>query len=491
VGELSAINGIAGAFSEHVPVVHIVGCPSTISQRNGMLLHHTLGNGNFNVFADMSTHISCAVAKLQDPLEIASQIDYVLRECWIRSRPVYILLPTDIVQRQVEGVRLATPIDLKEPDNDQEREDFVVDMILTHIKRSVKPVILVDACAIRHKVLTEVRHLIDQSGLPVYVTPMGKGAIDETHPNFRGTYAGIASSPAEARDQVENSDLVLAIGALKSDFNTAGFSYRTSQLRTIDFHSDRCVVGFSEFPGVSMRGVLTKVAALLVNSLSVGQGPDSQIQKISPQNVLGPQAIEQAWFWPRIEKYLEENDVIVTETGTSNFGIWDINFPAGCMSLNQTLWGSIGWSVGACQGAALAIKDMSSRRRTILFVGDGSFQLTAQEVSTMLRHDLCPTIFILCNDGYTIERLIHGMDAEYNDIANWRYKDIVDVFRGNKEARTFQTRTTEELDSLLRDETFVRAEHLQVVEVYMDKRDAPRALVKIAEQTAKLNAATD
>jgi pyruvate decarboxylase len=143
-----------------------------------------------------------------------------------------------------------------------------------------------------------------------------------------------------------------------------------------------------------MRGVLTKVAALLVNSLSVGQGPDSQIQKISPQNVLGPQAIEQAWFWPRIEKYLEENDVIVTETGTSNFGIWDINFPAGCMSLNQTLWGSIGWSVGACQGAALAIKDMSSRRRTILFVGDGSFQLTAQEVSTMLRHDLCPTMLV-------------------------------------------------------------------------------------------------
>jgi pyruvate decarboxylase len=68
VGELSAVNAIAGAYSEHVPVVHIVGMPSTVSQRDGMLLHHTLGNGNFNVFADMNREISCAMAKLNSPV---------------------------------------------------------------------------------------------------------------------------------------------------------------------------------------------------------------------------------------------------------------------------------------------------------------------------------------------------------------------------------------------------------------------------------------
>lgn len=74
VGELSAINAIAGAYSEYVPVVHIVGTPSTLSQRDGMLLHHTLGNGNFDVFANMSKDISCAVAKLNDPYEAATLI---------------------------------------------------------------------------------------------------------------------------------------------------------------------------------------------------------------------------------------------------------------------------------------------------------------------------------------------------------------------------------------------------------------------------------
>ena len=215
VGELSAINGHAGAYSEHVPIVHIVGCPSTVAQRNGMLLHHTLGNGNFSVFADMAAQISCAVAKLKDPAEIAAQIDHALRECWIRSRPVYILLPTDMIQRKVEGARLDKLIDLTEPSNDEDRENYVVKLVLDHLAEATNPVILVDACAVRHKVLDEVRFLVEQTNLPVFVTPMGKGAIDEGHPNFGGTYAGVASHPLEAKDRIEQSDLILTVGAMK------------------------------------------------------------------------------------------------------------------------------------------------------------------------------------------------------------------------------------------------------------------------------------
>lgn len=215
VGELSAINGVAGAFSEHIPVVHVVGCPSTVSQRDGMLLHHTLGNGDYNVFANMSANISCDAAKLNSPSDIATQIDHALRQCWVCSRPVYIMLPTDMVQAKVEGRRLQTPIDLSEPQNEPEREDYVVDVVLRYLRAAKSPVILVDACAIRHRVLDEVHRLVDKSGLPVFVTPMGKGAVYEHHPNFGGVYAGVGSRPLRVRDVVESSDLILSIGALK------------------------------------------------------------------------------------------------------------------------------------------------------------------------------------------------------------------------------------------------------------------------------------
>lgn len=367
-------------------MVNIVGCPSTLSQRDGMLLHHTLGNGDFNVFAKMQQEISCEVAKLNNPSEIADQIDHTLRQCYIRSRPVYITLPTDMVQKKVEGERLRERIDFSEPTNEQDREDYVVDVVLKYLHAAKSPIILVDACAIRHRVLPEVHSLIEKTNLPVFVTPMGKGAVNESHSTYGGVYAGNASLP-EVTEAVESSDLILSIGALQSDFNTAGFSYRTRRLNTIDFHSTYCVVRYSEYPGVAMKGVLRKVVDRVdVKQLSLHKGP-AVINDIA-SNKDSSQTITQAWFWPRVGEYLRKDDIVVTETGTANFGIWGTKFPPGTTALSQVLWGSIGWSVGACQGAALAARDVGKDRRTILFVGDGSIQLTVQEISTMIRHGL-------------------------------------------------------------------------------------------------------
>lgn len=490
VGELSALNGLAGAYSEQVPVVHIVGTPSTISQRNGMLLHHTLGNGDFNVFCDMSKEISCVLVKLNSTDDAAALIDHALQQCWVQSRPVYIALPTDMVQKKIEGQRLAIPLDLSQRKNDESKEKYVLDLILKAMYAAKSPVILVDSCAIRHRVLDETHALMEKTNLPVFVAPMGKGAIDETHHNYGGVYAGDGSQPA-VKARVEAADLILNIGGLKSDFNTAGFSYKTSQLNTIDFHSTHTTIAYSEFPGVTMKGLLQKLVEKIdTKKLTVGKTPD--VKNEVKENTDSSDTITQAWIWPTIGEFLQENDIVVTETGTANFGIWETKFPKGVMALSQVLWGSIGWSVGAAQGACLAAKDAikeSGPRRTVLFVGDGSFQLTAQEVSTMLRNDLKPIIFVICNDGYTIERYIHGFDAEYNDVNNWKYKDLINVFGGEaKKAKTYQVKTKKEITKLLADKDFKAAKQLQFVEMYMDRDDAPRALKLTAEASARTNA---
>jgi pyruvate decarboxylase len=138
-----------------------------------------------------------------------------------------------------------------------------------------------------------------------------------------------------------------------------------------------------------MRGVLRKIINKVnPKELAVRRSPT--VRNEVKKNEDDSSTITQAWFWPRIGEFLVKDDIVVTETGTSNFGIWDTKFPPGVTALNQTLWGSIGWSVGACQGACLAARDLESNRRTILFVGDGSFQLTAQELSTMIRCGLKP-----------------------------------------------------------------------------------------------------
>ena len=138
-----------------------------------------------------------------------------------------------------------------------------------------------------------------------------------------------------------------------------------------------------------MKGVLRKVINK-VDPKQLSAQPSPTVKNEVSKNLDSSPTITQAWLWPRVGEFLAKDDIVVTETGTANFGIWDTRFPPGVTALNQTLWGSIGWSVGACQGAALATRDEGSNRRTILFVGDGSFQLTAQEVSTIIRRDLNP-----------------------------------------------------------------------------------------------------
>jgi len=217
----------------------------------------------------------------------------------------------------------------------------------------------------------------------------GKGAVNETVPNFGGVYAGNGSNAGVA-ERVEASDLVLTIGSIKSDFNTAGFTYRISQLSTIDFHSNYMRVRYSEYPGVKMKGVLQKVTAKMGN-ISIQPGPtmENRIAR-KDQGMSDNESISHDWLWPRVGQWLESDDIVITETGTANFGIWETKFPKGVIALSQVLWGSIGYSIGACQGAALAAKETGKKRRTILFVGDGSFELTAQEISTMIRHNLKP-----------------------------------------------------------------------------------------------------
>ncbi len=119
-----------------------------------MLLHHTLGNGDFKVFANMSREISCAVSLLNDPHQAATLIDDAIRECYLKSRPVYISLPTDMVQKKIEGKRLEKPLDLEYPANDEEKENYVVEVVLKYLRAAKRPIILVDACAIRHRVRT-------------------------------------------------------------------------------------------------------------------------------------------------------------------------------------------------------------------------------------------------------------------------------------------------------------------------------------------------
>lgn len=485
VGELSALNGVGGSYAEHVGMLHVVGVPSISSQAKQLLLHHTLGNGDFTVFHRMSNNISQTTAFISDINSAPGEIDRCIREAYVNQRPVYVGLPANLVDLNVPASLLNTPIDLSLKQNDPDAQAEVIETVLDLVADAKNPVILVDACASRHSCRDEVAQLIDATNFPVFVTPMGKSAVNESHPRFGGVYVGSLSEPA-VKEAVESADLVLSIGALLSDFNTGSFSYSYKTKNIVEFHSDYTKIRQATFPGVQMKEALNLLLAQ-IGSRVAHYNPVAVPQKRIVPSPGAKAAISQEWLWSRVSSWFQEGDIIITETGTSAFGIVQSYFPDNCIGISQVLWGSIGFTVGATLGAVMAAQEIDPKKRVILFVGDGSLQLTVQEISTMVKWETTPYLFVLNNDGYTIERLIHGETATYNDIQPWDNLGLLPLFK-SKDYETIRVATPEELESLFNNAAFNINTRIRMIEVMLPKMDAPQNLVKQAEFSSKTNA---
>ncbi|KAG6856421.1 hypothetical protein H0H87_004640 [Tephrocybe sp. NHM501043] len=397
-------------------------------------------------------------------------------------------LPTDLVSAKISTERLRTPLSRSPPHNDPQIESFVLDLIQKQFEEADgDAVVLVDACTIRHDSKGELKEFLQMTKFPVYSTPMGKTAIDENFERYGGIYLGSISRP-EIKDKVESAKLVLSVGALRSDFNTGNFSYNIPVKRTIELHSDHTKVQYAAFQGIGMKQLIPKLTDRL-KPFHVTASKISVAKFLSPVPKEKLETISHTFFWPRVSEFFRPKDVIVTETGTANFGILDVPLPERSVLVSQILWGSIGWSVGSLLGAALAARE-SGRGRSILFVGDGSLQLTVQELSVMLRVGVKPIIFVLNNKGYTIERYIHGKTRKYNDISNWTWTSLLKVLGDPEEklSKSYTVSTKDELSKLLNDTDFANANKMQLVEVMMDKMDAPKSLILQAEMSGKANA---
>lgn len=538
VGELSATNAIGGAYAEYAPVVHVVGTPPRAVQKDRLCMHHSLGDGDFRVFADIASRLTVAQVNLDDPVQAPARVDHALRQCIVHSRPVYIELPTDMVRAQVSRARLDAPIDRAPLQGDSEATMRCVARIVEKLAAAWQPWIIVDVLTWRFDATAEVNDLVSQSGIPTSTTPGGKGIVDETLPNFHGVYAGAFDSESNIA-WATTADLILRIGPLDADANTFSFTALPDPAKTISLHWDRIEDGTGGAQEVFSRISLKSVLRTLVEQLSISSSEMHLLQRARPRNPFALSSpieelkglalpretdfITQATFWPQISRFLRQNDIVLTETGTASIGSRHLVFPRGCKLINSTLWLSIGYMLPASAGASAAQRELNmvassgadggangtgtplrAEGRTILFEGDGSLQMTVQGISDMIRARLDVIIFVLNNKGYTIERWIHGMEAPYNDIQPWRYLDAPNFFGGDQHSTngrrlqdgpndepypiyTKRVSTWGELNHVLADANFARGKGLAMVEIIMDEQDAPETLKRMAEASSKRN----
>jgi indolepyruvate decarboxylase len=182
-----------------------------------------------------------------------------------------------------------------------------------------------------------------------------------------------------------------------------------------------------------------------------------------------------------IQQYLRPRDVIVTDTGTSYFASANLILPPGAVFIAQPIWASLGYALPAALGTGVAAAD----RRQLIFIGDGAFQMTVQELSTILRLELKPIIFLINNDGYTIERLILGPHSSYNDIDPWSYGRIPAALDRQERAIVHKVSTDADLHTALH--AADDASRLHFIEIVLAQLDAPEALMRFAQRAAEFD----
>ena len=455
VGELSSINAIAGSFAENVPVISIVGIPSSKNIEEKTLLHHNLQNVNYQAYMEAHKNFVEATAFLtRDNAKI--EIDRVLKTFVKERRPIYIAIPLDVAEMEISS---------KQVDynwlSDQETLEKVIARINGKIKNSKKPVILADVLAKRFDAKIELNEFVEKSGIPTTEFMMGKGLINTELKNYLGMYYGEFKNPV-AQKWLEGTDCLIAVGPIYSDLNSFGFNLPYKINSHIAIYGTHTYIDGVRHDNVKMSDVLEGLSKVVdAHNFDIEKEKEGyEASKITEGKLTSE------YIYPRLQEFLKENDIIFGETGIIPHGLCQMKLPSNTSMHTQTLWGSIGWATPAAFGASIAKPDS----RVILFTGEGSHQISAMEIGSMLRYGVKPIVIVLNNNGYTIERLLSkNPDDKFNDVMKMSYAKFARIFEGD--IWSTKVETGEDFDKALKVTKIMNK--LCYLEICTDKDEAP------------------
>ena len=461
VGELSALNGVMGAKAERSLIFHLVGMPSYQNQRLGKIAHHTLGDGIFGNFVNISAQSACCHAVI-DPDNCIIELERVVAEARRNNQPAYIVVPSDYALSPVTPAKVQ-PLVFKS--NEASVKGAMA--AITERLRTAKSIVALPAFTISRLGLQKLaQNAIEALGCPFATTLMEKCILDEGHPQFLGMYAG-ATSAEETRQVVEAAEVVLDLGGINlNDITTAAYSARLDLARFITIGLNDVKIGQQVFSSVRLSDMLVELSKVKSPTPSYRRTP----QKAPAISGSSSDRITMDALYPRYAAFIRPGDIVVLETGSSSLGLAPMLLADGVRVEAQVLWGSIGWATAAALGIALA----DPSRRTVLITGEGSHQLTANEVGSMGRYDANVVVFVLNNDGYLIERALEeNPDWTYNDLSPWHYCELPKAL-GCANWFTARVVTLAELDAAMR--TAGQSKRGAYVEIVGGRMDMPPIL---------------
>jgi len=481
VGELSAINAVAGSYAESVPVVQITGAPSGTLAEQGALLHHTLADRDFGHFERAYREVTAA-AEVLTSVAPGRQIDQCLTVARDHVRPVYLSVPADLVHTTVSSAPVKPA--LSRSQSDPRALTAFTRALRGRLGAHPQVTLLAGHLLSRRNLAPEVRRLADL-GVAVATLTSCKGILDEDHPCSLGTYIGALTPSVHTRATVEKSPALVLAGTALTDLVTGLFSHRIDLRSAIvlDLHQAR--LDSVTYPGIELRDSVGALLGLIESDpdsaqwrpLAASATTYEQAEDISAGDGTAP--LTQAQLWLQLESWIAPGTRVLADSGTAYYGAAGLRLPPDCTLEGQPTWSSIGYTLPALLGTQLA----DPAHPALLVIGDGAAQLTFQELATILHHSLKPVIVLINNGGYTIERAIRSPDAPYHDISAWAWTRLPSVLGAAERVRTLSASTSAELAEALRQAGHERDEGQRAVliEVVLGRYDTPPLLAALAD----------
>jgi len=469
-GCLSAINGVAGAFADDVPMVLVCGTPASgvLAKPTERLLHHAAGT-NLDAFLEMFRPVTVRSERVARAEEAAALIDDVLRQSYVEKKPCYLEIPYDVQFAEVSAP--AGPLELARALVEAGLR-AALGRAAGLLGRAKTRSVVAGHLVFRQALSEEVLGLVSRLGASCASTFGCKDGNFESSEQAVGIYSGRMSKD-EVRVAIEGEDpshVCLAVGLTYNEFDTGVFTSQLGKHNLITIGHDQVVINGDVYHGVFMADFVRELIESC-NAIPVVVPPRLRSPSFHYDSSVPLQPTADDLTVDRMmlmfAHYFRAGDVLFGDAG-GMINASQCRLPLGVKMFGNGNWASIGAGFGTLVGASFTT---SSQERLIGVLGDGALQMSAQEVSTLLKYRRDAALFVLNNAGYAAERAIHpGKYRSYNDVQNWSYHLLGEAFGAQDgQYAGFEVRTELELDSVLATLQVVKG--VNIVNVHLDPDD--------------------
>jgi indolepyruvate decarboxylase len=468
VGGLSVANSVAGAYAEKSPVVMISGAPGVAERASDPLLHHRVREWRTQL--EVFEKICAASMEIVDPATAFRDIDFLLDTAWRLKRPVYLELPRDMVAVVPDQIRpYAQPERRSDPDALAE----AVREAAARIAAAKRPVIIAGIELHRYGLQADAVALAEASGIPIAATMLAKSVVSEVHPLYIGLYEG-AMGRQEVTAFVEESDCLILLGTILTDIDLGIFTAKLDATKSIFATSEDIRISHHHFHDILLDDFIRGLVAARPRATPrpLPPGPSAAAGPFT----LAPDApITTTRLVRRLDESLDDKTIVIADVGDALFASSELVIRGQTQFIAPAYYTSMGFATPAALGAKMARPDL----KVIALVGDGAFQMTGMELSTIVRRGLAVTVIILDNKGYGTERLLH--EGTFNDINPWQYQLLPQVLGGGT---GYEVRTEGEFDVAL-SRALADTSGMSLIRVHIGLEDRSHTLDRLAAGLAK------